>query len=354
MFSGNSQTAYGKMTFVCIYPKTKTDIGRGCFFKDVFELAQCYFLSSYSWKFWTYFTPEPSKDGWRERFIRRYEHYYDIDEKHACALANFKAMSRRSFDRVEYSWKHLGDLRPAKRSRDETQCSDSVYYVRPNDGEAQVKRLRIQIKSSAVMITECRNCKELYEYRTSTYVTGYSPLACLDCEHRWREEALAAANSASAVQAVAGPASAVQAVARPASALEALAAAAARSASAEQAVARPAAGERALVRPASALEALTSAVAGPSSALQALAAVAVRSALVVQADERPTSAVPDVQADARPASVVKVVAGACAVISNCYNCPTRIWHIPRHAQDTAPRACAKCAGIGTCRPQFEL
>lgn len=232
MFSGNSQTAYGKMTFVCIYPWTKTDVGRCCSFKDVFELTQCYFLSSYSRLFWKCFTPEPSEDGRRERYIRIYDRYYDIDEKHKHALADFKSMSRRNHN-------------PVKRLRDETERSGSVFYVRPNDGEAQVKRLRIKLESGVLMITECRNCKELYEYRSSNYVSGYSPLACLDCEQRWREEALAAAGSA-----------------------------------------------------------------GSASDLQA-------------------------------------VAGACAVISNCYKCPTRIWHIPKHAQDTAPRVCAKCAEVAS-------
>lgn len=161
MFSGNSQTAYGELRFINVNPTTNTDIGRGCFYKDVFQLVQCYYFSSCSEMFWTNFSSEPSKNGWREKLIREYQNCYDIDEKHACALAKFKKMSRRNFDRVEYSWKNLGDQRSVKRSRDETQCSDSDYYVRPKYDENREKRLCLEIGISGMFRGLARFCSSI-------------------------------------------------------------------------------------------------------------------------------------------------------------------------------------------------
>ena len=259
MFGGNSDYAFGRFVFVYLYPESPTDIGPRCFFKDIFELTQGYFFSLNARWYWMYFSLDEYKDEFGEKLIRSYKECSDINEKHARALADFKEKSQRKFYVVENSWRNLsddvswkkrGDLGSVKRSRNETECSDSDYYVRPKADEPQVKRLRAQAEWGVINITTCYHCKEVYEYRASTHWSKSTPFSCLDCDHAWRAELaaaraerVAAASSASAVQAVAGS------------------------------------------------------------------------------------------------------AGSAAVISNCYNCPTRIWHIPRHAQDTAPRACAKCAGI---------
>ena len=148
------------LTYECIYPGTKTSVGPCGSYKDVFALTQHYFQSSYSSEFWKYFTPEPSEDGWREKFIRRYKHYYDVDEKHACALANFKVKFLCNHRREKRKRNEHSPIAVAancdqcskrfwyiSRSISETaprscqQCGGHDYYVRPENDESREKRL---------------------------------------------------------------------------------------------------------------------------------------------------------------------------------------------------------------------